>query len=198
MAAVLGIQYSRREQSLHSVNTVRRRQIPKNGSSEIYRPKRTKAIRTCPKGLAMPKLRQGLRPEIQLPTPLGFDSRDRRGREAHQRGRKIPLCSAHAKRGKREVPKMMEAEGGPKRQVPRQKKKCTKETPKDEPAVYPEADNRPDPLPPKALLRGQTRVEGNRRNRNKSAESLPEAVIRKPTQPALLCCRRIRFLLHQG
>jgi len=81
----------------------------------------------------------------------------------------------------------MEAEGGRKRQVPRRKKKRTEET-----SAYPEPDNGSDPLPPKALLRGRTRVEGNRRNRNKSAESLPESVIRRHTRPALPCCRRIR------
>jgi len=83
--------------------------------------------------------------------------------------------AAYAKRGKREVSKTMEAEGGPKRHVPRRKKKRTEETPKDEPAAYPKPDSGPDTATTQGASSGPNESRGEPKKQEQECRVSPRS-----------------------
>ena len=77
------------------------------------------------------------------------------------------------------------------------KEKVADEQLEDEPSFYPKPDDRPDALVSaesrhRAEQRRAMKTKTSRKIRVRRAESVPDSVIRKPTQPLLPVCRRVR------
>ena len=84
----------------------------------------------------------------------------------------------------------------PKRR-PKTTKKVADEQLEDEPSSYPKPDDGPDaPVSAESRLRAEQRraikTKTSRKIRVRRAESFPDSVIRRPTQPSLPVCRRVR------
>jgi len=83
----------------------------------------------------------------------------------------------------------------PKRR-PKTTKKVADEQLEDEPSSYPKPDDGPDaPVSAESRLRAEQRramkTKTSRKIRVRRAKSVPDSVIRKPTQPSLPVCRRV-------
>jgi len=84
----------------------------------------------------------------------------------------------------------------PKRR-PKTRKKVADEQLEDEPSYYPKPDDGPDASVStesrrRAEQRQAMKTKTSRKIRVRRAESVPDSVIRKPTQPSLPVCQRVR------
>jgi len=80
---------------------------------------------------------------------------------------------------------------------PKTRRKVADEQLEDEPSSYLKPDDGPDALvSTESRLRAEQRramkTKTSRKIRVRRAESVPDSVIRKPTQPSLPVCRRVR------
>ena len=102
--------------------------------------------------------------------------------------------ASYARRGKREElqPSTSANAEKPKKQ-PKTKKEVAAEPLDDKPSSYPKPDDGPDvPVPTESRLRAEQRRAMKTKTSRKIRVRRADSVIRKPTQPSLPVCRRVR------